>query len=138
MEADYKKAFDFVTNTGQGLMDEGKDITEYVKKLCPYYYELDPIKASRASTKPLSMFESEGDIIDVDSEKSDNNNYNNDDDEDYNPIDNDPQMPEAKKMLRRMTWVMKQSSRGRRRGPFRYGNCKVKRKQLRCTPLFSY
>jgi hypothetical protein len=35
MEADYKKAFDFITNTGQGLMDEGNDITEYVKKLSP-------------------------------------------------------------------------------------------------------
>ena len=94
MEADYKKAFDFVSNTGQGLMDEGKDITEYVKKLCPYYYELDPIMASRASTKPLSMFESEGDIVDVDSEKSDDND-DKDDDEDYNPLDNDPQTPEA-------------------------------------------
>jgi hypothetical protein len=69
MEAGYKKSFNFITNTGQGLMDEGKDITEYVKKMCPYYYELDPIMASRASTKPLSMFESEGDIIDVSSEK---------------------------------------------------------------------
>ena len=66
MEADYKKAFDFVSNTGQGLMEEGKDITEYVKKLCPFYYVLDPIMASRASTKPLAMFDS----ADADGEES--------------------------------------------------------------------
>ncbi len=36
-------------------MEEGKDITEYVKKLCPFYYVLDPVMASRASTKPLAM-----------------------------------------------------------------------------------
>jgi hypothetical protein len=35
MEGEYKEAFDFVNNTGQGLMDEGQDITEIVKKLCP-------------------------------------------------------------------------------------------------------
>ncbi len=55
METDYKKAYDYVSSTGQGLMEEGKDITEYVKKLCPFYYVLDPVMASRASTKPLAM-----------------------------------------------------------------------------------
>jgi hypothetical protein len=55
MEANYKKAFDFVSNTVQGLMEEGKDITKYVKKLCPFYYVLDPVMTSRASTKPLAM-----------------------------------------------------------------------------------
>jgi hypothetical protein len=58
LEANYKKAFDFVSNTGQGLMEEGKDITEYAKKLCPFYYMLDPVMAGRASTKPLAMFDS--------------------------------------------------------------------------------
>jgi hypothetical protein len=58
MEADYKKAFDFVSNIGQGLMEERKDITEYVKKLCPFYYMLDPVMASRACTKPLALFDS--------------------------------------------------------------------------------
>ena len=61
MEGEYKKAFDFVNNTGQGLKDEGKDITDTVKKMCPYYYDLDPIMGTRASTKPLELFESEGD-----------------------------------------------------------------------------
>jgi hypothetical protein len=48
MEGEFKKAFDFVTNTGQGLMKEGKDKTEVIKKMCPYYYELDPIMGNRA------------------------------------------------------------------------------------------
>ena len=60
MESEYKNAHDFVNNTGQGLMDEGKDITEIVKKMCSYYYMLDPIMGNRASTKPLELFESEG------------------------------------------------------------------------------
>jgi hypothetical protein len=63
MEGEYKKAFDFVTNTGQGLMDEGKDVTEIVKKMCPYYYELDHIMGSRASTYPIELFESEYDAM---------------------------------------------------------------------------
>ncbi len=58
MEADYKKVYDFVSNTGQRLMEEGKDITKYVKKLCPFYYILDPLMASKASTKSLAMFDS--------------------------------------------------------------------------------
>jgi hypothetical protein len=60
MEAEYKMANDFVMNAGQGLLEEGKYITQYVKKLCPFYYELHPIMADRASTKPLASFESEG------------------------------------------------------------------------------
>ena len=84
MEADYKKAYDFVSNTGQGLMEEGKDITEYVKKLCPFYYVLDPVMASRASTKPLAMFDSaEGD--------EDESEATNEDDDAAEPDDvNDP------------------------------------------------
>jgi hypothetical protein len=53
MEGEYKKAFDFVTNRGQVLMNKGKDVTEIVKKMCPYYYELDPKMGSRAFTCPI-------------------------------------------------------------------------------------
>ncbi len=35
LEADYKHTKDFVMNTGQGLLDEGKDIIEYVKNCAP-------------------------------------------------------------------------------------------------------
>jgi hypothetical protein len=55
-----------VFTTGQGLVEEGKDITEYVKKLSPFCYLLDPVMASRASTNPSVMFNS----ADVDTENS--------------------------------------------------------------------
>jgi hypothetical protein len=61
MEGEYKKAFDFVNNTGQGLMEDRQDITDIVKKMYPYFYELDSIMGSRASICPLDLFESEGD-----------------------------------------------------------------------------
>jgi hypothetical protein len=61
--AEYKKAFDFVTNTGQGLMEDGQDITEIVKKMCPCCYELDPIMGNTASTYPVELFESEGEYV---------------------------------------------------------------------------
>jgi len=51
MEAEYRTAHDFVHNTGQGLMDEGQDITDIVKKICPFFYLLDPIMGNRASTR---------------------------------------------------------------------------------------
>jgi len=65
MEGEYKKAFDFVNNTGQGLMEDGQDITDIMKKMCPYFYELDPIMGSRASTRPMGLFESEGDATEM-------------------------------------------------------------------------
>jgi len=64
-EGEYKKAFDFVNNTGQGLMEDGQDITDIMKKMCPYFYELDPIMGSRASTRPMGLFESEGDATEM-------------------------------------------------------------------------
>jgi hypothetical protein len=63
MEGEYKKAFGFVTNTGQGLMEDGQDVTEIVKKMCPHYYELDPIMGDRASMHPLELFETEGEYV---------------------------------------------------------------------------
>jgi hypothetical protein len=60
MEGEYKKAFYFITITGPGLMEEGKDIIEIMKKMCPYYYELYPIMGNRASTHLLDLFKSEG------------------------------------------------------------------------------
>ncbi len=47
METEYNRSYDFVVNTGQGL-------------LCPYYYVLQPIMAAHASTKSIASFESEG------------------------------------------------------------------------------
>jgi hypothetical protein len=74
MEAEYKTVFDFVTNIGQGLMDGGKGITAYVKKLCPYYYLLLPMMADHASMKASANFESER--MDVDDFNQDHNSNN--------------------------------------------------------------
>jgi hypothetical protein len=60
MEAEYKRTNNFVMNTGHSLLEEGKDITKCIKKLCPYYYVLHPVMADCASTKPIASFESEG------------------------------------------------------------------------------
>ncbi len=78
MEAEYKRANDFVVNTGQGLLEEGKDITQYVKKLCPFYYELHPIMADRASMIPLALFESEGIFDSLNTPSNDSVVTNND------------------------------------------------------------
>jgi hypothetical protein len=64
-EGEYKKAFDFVNNTGQGLMENGQDITDINKKMCPYFYELDPIMGSKVSTCTLDFFESEGNATEL-------------------------------------------------------------------------
>ena len=65
MLGEYKKTFNFVNNTGKGLMEDGQDITDIMKKMCPYFYVLDPIMGSRASTLPLGLFESEGDATKI-------------------------------------------------------------------------
>jgi hypothetical protein len=51
--------------------------------------------ASRSSTKPTSMFESEGNIIDVSSEKSNDGDDDNDDNEDFIPPDDGHLTPGA-------------------------------------------
>ncbi len=58
MEYEYKNAHDFVNNTGQGLMDEGKDVTEIVFK--KFNCVLDPNMENWASRQPLELIESEG------------------------------------------------------------------------------
>jgi hypothetical protein len=35
MDSEYRTVNDFVSNTGQGLIEEGQDITEIVKKNSP-------------------------------------------------------------------------------------------------------
>ncbi len=43
------KRNDFVTRIGPDLLDEGKVKIEVVKKMCSYYYVLDPIIGTKAS-----------------------------------------------------------------------------------------
>ncbi len=57
MEAEYKKTNDWVNQTGQGIIDEGGDITDVVNKRCSFFYLLEPIMADRPGTNPLLISE---------------------------------------------------------------------------------
>jgi hypothetical protein len=43
MEAEYRKCNNWVNQTGQGILDEGGDITDDVNKHCSFFYTLEPI-----------------------------------------------------------------------------------------------
>jgi len=55
MEAMYKDAADWLAQTGQGVLAEGGDVTDAVKKRCPFFYIIDPIMRDRPSIKPLAL-----------------------------------------------------------------------------------
>ncbi len=57
MEAEYRKTNDWINQTGQGIIDEGGDITNIVNKRCSYFYLLEPIMADRPGTNPLMVSE---------------------------------------------------------------------------------
>jgi hypothetical protein len=59
MGMDFKKAHDFVHNTGSGLMSQGHNITYAVQKIFPYYYELEQVMGSRASVHPMDLLDGE-------------------------------------------------------------------------------
>lgn len=52
IETSFKKAVDWLDHTGSGIKNEDT-IHAYVKRLCPYYYELEPIMIDRTNTRPL-------------------------------------------------------------------------------------
>jgi hypothetical protein len=52
LEASFKVASDWLAQTGQGVSDE-KQISDALISRCAYYYQLEPIMADRASTRPL-------------------------------------------------------------------------------------
>ena len=57
IEADYRKAYDWLQNTGAGVLEEGGTIDEGITKRCKYFYLLDPIMSSRAAINPLARAE---------------------------------------------------------------------------------
>ncbi len=57
MEAEYRKTNDWINQTGQGIIDEGGDITDAVNKRCSYFYLLQPIMADRPGTNPMVVKE---------------------------------------------------------------------------------
>ena len=69
LEALYKKASDWKGETGAGISEPGK-VEEYLRKLCPYYFELQPIMESRHTTRPLICSGSQ--IASYESKQSDN------------------------------------------------------------------
>ena len=55
MEEQYQLAHDWLQNTGEGCLKHGEDVTTYVKKLCPFSYEIDAAMRDQASVQPLAL-----------------------------------------------------------------------------------
>jgi hypothetical protein len=55
MEAQYKDASNWLSQTGQGVLAEGGDVTDAVEKHCPFFYIIDPIVRDRPSINPLAL-----------------------------------------------------------------------------------
>jgi hypothetical protein len=49
MDREYKKANDWLCSTGQGILEEGGDIQDKIKKMYPYFYQIHPIMKDRPS-----------------------------------------------------------------------------------------
>ena len=52
MEHCFKKAIDFLDGTGAGIIVEAS-LRAAVTKICPYYYELEPVMSERSSSQAL-------------------------------------------------------------------------------------
>ena len=83
LEALYKKASDWKGATGAGISDPGK-VEEYLRKLCPYYFELQPIMESRHTTRPLLCSGSH--IASYEHKQSNNSDDDSEDDNKRNEI----------------------------------------------------
>ena len=83
LEAQYKKASDWKGATGAGISDPGK-VEEYLRKLCPYYFELQPIMESRHTTRPLLCSGSH--IASYERKQSNNSDIESEDDNKRNEI----------------------------------------------------
>lgn len=65
IERDFRAASDWLGQTGAGL--ESGAIKEYINRICPLYYQLEPVMKDRATTKPLYALGTA--LEDTDSEK---------------------------------------------------------------------
>ncbi|KAG9415328.1 hypothetical protein AC1031_008766 [Aphanomyces cochlioides] len=65
LEQQYRSARDWLNNTGQGIEDQAT-IDDEVKKICPYFFDLDSVMHDRASSEALAtsdnLDDSDGDI----------------------------------------------------------------------------
>jgi len=87
MEGEYKKASDWLNGSGQGLLDEGGDIEDKVRKICPFYYDIEAVMKDRPNVNPLCV--GEAGVGADSSEEEDNNNGDNDNNDGGNDGDGD-------------------------------------------------
>jgi hypothetical protein len=78
----YKEVSDWLAKTGQRVLAEGGDVTDAMKKRCPFFYVIDPIMCNHASIKLLALSEEmDWENISLNTEQMTENN----DDSTYNP-----------------------------------------------------
>jgi len=65
-----------LNGSGQGLLDEGGDIEDKVRKICPFYYDIEAVMKDRPNVNPLCV--GEAGVGADSSEEEDNNNGGND------------------------------------------------------------
>jgi hypothetical protein len=83
MESQFKDASDWLNATGAGLVDQGKDVSDYVKKLCPFFYIIEDIMADRACINPLALSEEIDLTMGIEVYASKSSPDNNDDSSEY-------------------------------------------------------
>jgi hypothetical protein len=74
------KTYDWVKQTGQGILDEGGDIQDIVLKKCPYYYMLEAVMANCPGMDPLDLFQAG--LMEYDGHHEHNNIANGNSDKD--------------------------------------------------------
>lgn len=88
LESQFRNASDWLAGTGSGIDDPGK-IEDYVKKLCPYYYDLEDVMGGRPNAQPLCQNESSSSEKE-ENEDTDEDNDNNDNAEDKSDNEEEP------------------------------------------------
>lgn len=103
LEAQYRKASDWLNNTGAGVTDE-ETLKSIILKMCPYYYELDPVMKDRPSsfaawTNEMSDGNESLATLDSDDEDAVQVNSNVDDNVEEASLEKNTQMLDALKKI---------------------------------------
>ena len=79
----WKLAYEWTQETGKGIKESGdeKGFEDYVRKLCPFYYDFYDVLSVRAGIEPIAN----SDLL----HNSDDSNYNDDNDDDDDDDDDD-------------------------------------------------
>ena len=80
----WKLAYEWTQETGQGVKESGdeKGFEDYVRKLCPFYYDLYDVLSVRAGIEPIAN----SDLL---HNSDDSNNDDDDDDDGVGDVDDD-------------------------------------------------